>query len=72
MLKAANTIIRIDSRYFRPKEVENLIGDPSKAKKKLGWKPKISLNELCKEMVNYDLIQARKELLLKNSSLNDN
>ena len=72
LLKAGNTIIRIDSRYFRPKEVENLIGDPSKAKKKLGWKPKISLNELCKEMVNYDLIQARKELLLKNSSLNDN
>jgi GDPmannose 4,6-dehydratase len=72
LLNAGNTIIRIDPRYFRPKEVENLIGDPSKAKKKLGWKPKISLNELCKEMVNYDLIQAQKELLLKNSLLNDN
>lgn len=65
-IKAGNIIIRIDPRYFRPKEVENLLGDPTKAKKKLGWKPKISLEEICKEMVSYDLIQAKKELLLKN------
>ena len=71
-IKAGNIIIRIDPRYFRPKEVENLLGDPTKAKKKLGWKPKISFEEICKEMVNYDLIQAKKELLLKNYTYKNN
>jgi GDPmannose 4,6-dehydratase len=48
-------IIKVDPRYFRPAEVENLLGDSSKAKKKLGWSPKISFEQLVKEMVNEDL-----------------
>ena len=58
-------VIRIDHRYFRPTEVETLLGDPSKAKEKLGWIPKISLEELVKEMVKFDKDEAKKEALLK-------
>lgn len=58
-------IIVIDPDYFRPTEVDALIGDASKAKEKLGWKPKISFQELVKEMVSMDLKQASKELLIK-------
>ncbi len=58
-------VIRIDHRYFRPTEVETLLGDPSKAKEKLGWTPKISLEELVKEMVRFDKEEAKKEALLK-------
>ena len=47
------TVIRVDSRYFRPAEVESLLGDPSKAKQKLGWEPKITFNELIEDMVLY-------------------
>ena len=50
-----NCIIECNKRYFRPTEVDLLLGDASKAKKKLKWKPKISFNELVKEMVEYDL-----------------
>ena len=53
-------IIRIDPRYFRPTEVETLLGDPSKAKAKLGWTPEISVQEMCKEMVAEDLAMANK------------
>ena len=60
-------IIKIDKKYFRPAEVENLLGDSTKAEKKLGWKPKISFDELVKEMVKEDLEIAKKEkLLIKN------
>ena len=55
------TIIKIDPRYFRPTEVESLLGDPSKAKKKLNWSIKISFPELVKEMVSYDLKKAKEE-----------
>ena len=48
-------VIRIDPRYFRPAEVEELLGDPSKAKIKLGWEPKITLEELIIEMIKKDL-----------------
>ena len=58
-------IIRIDPRYFRPTEVETLLGDPSKAKQKLGWMPKITALEICKEMVAHDLAQAKQHALLK-------
>ena len=58
-------VIRIDHRYFRPTEVETLLGDPSKAKEKLGWIPKISLEELVKEMIKYDKEEAKKEALLR-------
>ena len=53
--KKGNKIIIVDKRYFRPSEVNDLIGDPSKARKNLGWKPKISLKKMIKEMVNHDL-----------------
>lgn len=62
-----NCIIQIDPRYFRPTEVDSLLGDPSKAKSKLGWEPKISFKELVKEMVISDFNEAKKELLIANS-----
>jgi GDPmannose 4,6-dehydratase len=54
-------IIRIDKRYFRPTEVETLLGDPTKAYQKLGWKPTTTLEELAKEMMDNDIEQARRE-----------
>jgi GDPmannose 4,6-dehydratase len=54
-------IVRIDERYFRPTEVETLLGDPTKARQKLGWKPQISFDELVKEMVTADLEDARRD-----------
>ena len=58
-------VIRIDSRYFRPTEVETLLGDPTKAKQKLGWVPEITAQEMCAEMVAHDLAQAKQYALLK-------
>ncbi len=58
-------IVRIDPRYFRPAEVETLLGDPSKAKAKLGWIPEITAQEMCYEMVAADLQEAKKRALLK-------
>jgi GDPmannose 4,6-dehydratase len=58
-------IVRIDPRYFRPTEVETLLGDPSKAKQKLGWVPEITAQEMCKEMVAHDFEQAKQHALLK-------
>jgi GDPmannose 4,6-dehydratase len=58
-------IVRIDPRYFRPTEVETLLGDPSKAKQKLGWVPEITVQEMCAEMVANDLAQAKQHALLK-------
>jgi GDPmannose 4,6-dehydratase len=60
------TLVEIDPRYFRPAEVELLIGDPSKAFSCLGWKPKVQLPELVKMMVKNDLKLAEKEVYLKN------
>jgi GDPmannose 4,6-dehydratase len=59
------TIIKIDPRYYRPTEVETLLGDASKAREKLGWTPKISFNELVKEMVLHDLKEAKRDSLVK-------
>jgi len=59
-------IIKIDPRYFRPTEVENLLGDASKAKKKLGWAPKISFDSLVSEMVSEDLKNVQREIVKKN------
>jgi len=64
-VKAGDIIVRIDPRYFRPTEVETLLGDPSKAKKKLGWEPKISFEELVKEMVLADLEVAKRDALVQ-------
>jgi len=60
-------IIRIDERYFRPSEVETLLGDSTKAKDKLGWKPKISFYQLVKEMISSDLEEARKDKLCEEN-----
>lgn len=64
-LKRGNIIIQVDPRYFRPTEVETLLGDPSKAKNKLGWVPEISVQEMCAEMVAEDLQAAKRYALLK-------
>ena len=58
-------IVKIDPRYFRPTEVETLLGDPTKAKQKLGWVPEITAQEMCAEMVAHDLAQAKQHALLK-------
>ena len=58
-------VIRIDSRYFRPTEVDELLGDSSKAKNELNWEPKISLDELISEMIEEDSEQSKKESILK-------
>jgi GDPmannose 4,6-dehydratase len=61
----ARCIIKIDPRYFRPTEVETLLGDPTKAKEKLGWVPEITLDEMVNEMVVHDLADAKKNALIK-------
>jgi len=58
-------VVSIDPRYFRPTEVETLLGDPTKAKEKLGWVPEITVQEMCREMVAADLAQAKQHALLK-------
>ncbi|MGU9856607.1 GDP-mannose 4,6-dehydratase [Pseudomonas sp. LF245] len=65
-LKVGDTLVRIDPRYFRPAEVETLLGDPTKAKTKLGWVPEITAQEMCAEMVREDLKVAQRHALLKN------
>jgi GDPmannose 4,6-dehydratase len=64
-LSVGQTIVKIDPRYFRPTEVETLLGDPSKAKAKLGWTPEITVQQMCSEMVEYDLQEAKRHALLK-------
>ncbi len=64
-LKVGQTIVAIDPRYFRPSEVETLLGDPAKAKEKLGWVPEITVQEMCSEMVAADLATARRDAMLK-------
>ena len=64
-LKVGDTIVRVDPRYFRPAEVETLLGDPTKAKQKLGWTPEITVQEMCAEMVREDLKVAQRHALLK-------
>ena len=64
-LKVGDVIVKVDPRYFRPTEVETLLGDPSKAKQKLGWVPEITVQQMCREMVASDLIQAQQDALLR-------
>lgn len=59
------TIVRVDPRYFRPTEVETLLGDPGKAKAKLGWEPEISFSQMVDEMVESDLLAARRAVVAK-------
>ncbi|MNG99687.1 GDP-mannose 4,6-dehydratase [compost metagenome] len=60
-----DVIVRVDPRYFRPAEVETLLGDPTKAKVKLGWVPEITVEEMCAEMVGADLDKAKQHALLR-------
>ena len=62
--KTGKILIEIDKQYFRPAEVDLLLGNPIKANKILNWKPKYTLEELCKEMVEEDMKEAKREKLL--------
>jgi GDPmannose 4,6-dehydratase len=64
-LKLGQIVVRVDPRYFRPTEVETLLGDPSKAKDKLGWSPEITVQQMCAEMVAADFQAAKQHALLK-------
>ena len=62
--KVGEVVIRVDEKYYRPAEVEALLGDPTEAKTKLGWEPTTTLDEMIKEMITTDLITAKKNRLL--------
>lgn len=64
-VKVGDVVVRVDPRYFRPAEVKALLGDPSKARTKLGWIPEITVEEMCAEMVASDLDKAKRHALLK-------
>ena len=68
-IRPGDVVLRIDPRYFRPAEVETLLGDPSKAKAQLGWEPEITAQEMCAEMVAEDLHTARRHALLKDHGM---
>ena len=68
-LKVGDVIFRVDERYFRPAEVETLLGDPTKAKEKLGWVPEITVQEMCAEMVRADLTDAKRHALLQQHGM---
>ena len=65
--ETGNLIVSVDPRYFRPTEVETLLGDPSKAKEKLGWEPKITLEEMVHEMMENDINIAKRDDLVKEN-----
>ncbi len=65
--KVGDVIVKVDPRYYRPTEVETLLGDPTMAKQKLGWTPKISLQELIKEMVESDYLSAQRDSMVKQA-----
>ncbi|MEM6739096.1 MAG: GDP-mannose 4,6-dehydratase [Pseudomonadota bacterium] len=68
-VQEGDVIVRVDERYFRPAEVETLLGDPTRAKERLGWEPLITAREMCAEMVAEDLKTARRHALLKEHGL---
>lgn len=68
-LRAGDVVMRIDPRYFRPAEVQSLLGDASKAREKLGWRPQITAQQMCAEMVASDLAIARRHALLEQHGL---
>lgn len=69
-VQPGDTIVRVDPRYFRPAEVETLLGDPTKARGRLGWEPEITAREMCTEMVAADLEEARRHAFLKANGFN--
>jgi GDPmannose 4,6-dehydratase len=70
-LKPGQVIVRVDPRYFRPLEVDNMFGDAAKARAKLGWQPKTAFEQLVKEMVHADLESAAKEGAMHQQGLRD-
>jgi GDPmannose 4,6-dehydratase len=70
-IQPGQVIVRVDSRYFRPAEVETLLGDASKAKEKLGWEPEIGFDEMVDEMMAADLLEARQSALDRNAVWDD-
>ena len=62
-----DVIVRIDKRYYRPAEVDTLLGNPSKAKQQLGWEPEISVEQMCQEMMASDLNEAKQKALLREA-----
>ena len=66
-LSVGDVIVRVDPRYFRPTEVDSLLGDPSKAQQIMGWKPEITVKDLCEEMMQSDMLEAHKYNILKNN-----
>ncbi|MBN8246352.1 MAG: GDP-mannose 4,6-dehydratase [Verrucomicrobia bacterium] len=64
-VSVGDVVVRVDPRYFRPAEVDTLLGDPTKARTRLGWEPQITVRDLCAEMVREDLDRARRHALLK-------
>ncbi len=64
-VQVGDVVVKVDPRYFRPAEVETLLGDPSKAKRQLGWEPEISVEQMCAEMVAHDLNKAKQHALLQ-------
>ncbi len=66
-VRPGQVILRIDPKYFRPAEVDTLLGDPTKARKELGWEPEITAREMCADMVAEDLKEAKRHAFLKAS-----
>ena len=66
-LKPGMTILRIDPRYFRPTEVETLLGDAAKARAKLGWAPEITLDQMIAEMIESDLLEAQHAVMIRQT-----
>ena len=71
-LKVGDVIVEVDPQYFRPAEVETLLGDPTNARVKLGWTPETTLNEMVKEMVEHDFNNAQQHALLKQHGFDVN
>jgi GDPmannose 4,6-dehydratase len=66
-VQPGQVVVRVDPRYYRPTEVETLLGDPSKAKAKLGWVPKVGFDELVREMVEADFQAASRDHLIRQA-----
>ena len=65
-MRVGDVVVKVDARYFRPTEVESLLGDAARAKEDLGWEPEITLDQLVNEMVLSDLNHAKRQALLKS------
>ena len=70
--ETGEVVVKVDQRYFRPTEVDQLLGDSSKAREKLGWSPKYTLDQLITSMIDHDKQEAKKELILRNKGFKEN